>query len=322
MSSRWLTGCLAAVLAAGSGVALAQGYPNKPVRLVVPYAAGGAVDAMARVFAQKYAESLGQPVLVENRPGAGGNIGAEAVAKASPDGYSWLINTSGQAVAPGLYRRLNYDPLKELAPVSLLVVSTLILVANNDLPASSVKELIAYAKSNPGKLNFGSTGIGSGPHLAQEMLKSAAGLDMVHVPYKGDAQLLPALFSNEVQIAVVPSQTGLPHIKSGKLRALAVTAGKRAQALPDTPTVGESLPGYDFTGWDALFTTAGTPAEIIRRISEETAKVLHAPDVAKYYAGWGVEPVGSSPEEFTARFRADVAKYARIIREARVPLVD
>ncbi len=289
---RWF----AFVCAFAAGTAFAQGYPSKPIRLVVPYAAGGAVDAMARVFGQKYAESLGQPVLVENRPGAGGNIAAENVAKAPPDGYSWLINTSGQAVAPGLYRKLNYDPLKDLVPVSLMVVSSLVLVANTQSGIASVKDLIAYARANPGKLNFGSTGIGSGPHLAQEMLKSAAGLDMVHVPYKGDAQLFPALFANEVLIAVVPSQTGFPHIKSGKLRALAVTAARRAQALPDTPTVGESIPGYDFTGWDGLFTTAGTPPEIVRRINEETARVLHAPDVAKYYAGGGVEPVGSTPE--------------------------
>ncbi len=316
--------CAVAVVSAAvaSSAALGQAYPTRPVRLVVPYAAGGAVDAMARVFGQKYAEALGQPVLVENRPGAGGNIGAETVAKAAPDGYSWLINTSGQAVAPGLYRKLNYDPLKDLAPVSLLVVSTLILVANNELPASSVKDLVAYAKANPGKLNFGSTGIGSGPHLAQEMFKSAAGLDMLHVPYKGDAQLFPALFANEVQIAVVPSQTGLPHIKSGKLKVLAVAGGRRAAALPEAPTIGETIPGYDFTGWDGLFATGGTGTEIIRRISGETEKVLRSPDVAKYYAAWGVEPVGSTPEEFAARYRSDVAKYARIIREAKVPLVD
>jgi len=311
-----------AAIALVSCLAGAQAYPIRPIRLIVPYAAGGAVDAMARVFGQKYAERLGQPVLVENRPGAGGNIGAETVAKAPPDGYAWLINTSGQAVAPGLYRKLNYDPLKDLAPVSLLVISTLILVANNEFPVTSVKELISYAKAHPGKVNFGSTGVGSGPHLAQELFKSSAGVDMVHVPYKGDAQLFPALFANEIQIAIVPSQTGLPHIRSGKLKVIGVTNAKRASALPESPTIGESLPGYEFSGWDGLFTTAGTPAGILQRISGETARVLHSPDVARYYAGWGVEAVGSSPEEFAARYRDDVAKYAHIIREAKVPLVD
>jgi tripartite-type tricarboxylate transporter receptor subunit TctC len=291
---------------------------------VVPYAAGGAVDAMARVFAQKYADAWGQPVVVENRPGAGGNIGSEVVAKAPPDGHTWLLNTSGQAIAPSLYRKLNYDALKDLAPVTTYVAAALILVVPPQVPATTVKELIALAKAQPGKLNFGSTGIGSGPHLAQEMFKSMAGIDVVHVPYKGDAPLFPALFANEVQFAVVPSQTALAHVKAGKVRVLAVTNARRSAALPEVPTVAEAggLAGYEFGGWTGLFTTGGTPREVIRRIAEETSKLMRAPDVTKYFPLWGVESYHLGTEDFTARYLSDIEKYARIIREARIAQVD
>ena len=313
---------LVALLAA-SFAAHAQTFPGKPIHFVVPYAAGGAVDAMARVFAQKYAEAWGQPVLVENRAGAGGNIGSEAVAKAAPDGTTWLLNTSGQAVAPALYRRLNYDPVKDLTPVATYVAAALILVTPPQLGVNSVGDLVALAKSQPGRLNFGSTGIGSGPHLAQELFKSMTGIDAIHVPYKGDAPLFPALFSNEVQFAVVPSQTALTHIRNGKLKVLAVTNAKRSSALPDVPTVAESgVPGYEFGGWTGLFTTGGTPREIVKRIDEETARLVKLPDVAKYFVAWGVEPDYRNTEEFMARYLADIEKYTRIVRNAKIPLVD
>jgi len=312
----------AALLCAAAGVA-AQSYPTKPVRLIVPYAAGGAVDAMARVFGQKYSELWGQTVIVENRAGAGGNIGSEVVAKAAPDGHTLLINTSGQAVAPALYKRLNYDAVKDLEPIAGTVASALILVTPLQSSAGSVKEFIALAKAQPGKLNFGSTGIGSGPHLSQEMFKSMAGIDIVHIPYKGDAPLFPALFTNEVQLAVVPSQTALAHIKAGKLRVLAVTNARRSTSLPEVPTVAESgLPGYEFGGWTGLFASGGTPREVIRKISSDTTRMLVAPEVTLYYPRWGVELFNLSTEEFTARYLADIDKYARIIRDAKIPQVD
>lgn len=306
-----------------AGGAAAQSYPAKPVRLIVPYAAGGAVDAMARAFGQKFGDIWGQSVIVENRAGAGGNIGSDVVAKSAPDGYTLLINTSGQAVAPALYKRLSYDAVKDLAPIAGTVASALILVAPLQSSATSVKEFIALAKAQPGKLNFGSTGIGSGPHLSQEMFKSMAGIDIVHVPYKGDAPLFPALFTNEVQLAVVPSQTALAHIKAGKLRVLAVTNGKRSAALPDVPTVAESgLPGYEFGGWTALFAQGGTPREVIRKISADTSRMLAAPEVTVFYPRWGVELFNLSTEEMTARYMADIEKFSKVIREANIPQVD
>jgi tripartite-type tricarboxylate transporter receptor subunit TctC len=304
--------------------AFAQSYPSKPIRMVVPYAAGGAVDAMARVFGQKYSDVLGQPVVIDHRPGAGGNIGSELVAKSSPDGYTWLVNTGGQAIAPALYRRLNYDAVKDLAPVSSWVAGALLLVTPPQMPVNSLKELLAMAKAQPGKLNFGSTGIGSSPHLAQEMLKSMAAIDVVHVPYKGDAALFPALFSNEVHFAVVPSQTALAHVKSGKVRVLAITNAKRSTSLPDVPTIEEAggLAGYEYGGYTALWVRAGTPRDIIRRVSDETQRVANMPDVVKYYGVWGVEPYNLATDAFTTRYLADIEKFRKLIREAGIPQVD
>ncbi len=305
-----------------TGLSIAQSYPSKPVRVIVPYAAGGAVDAMARVFGQKYTDIWGQTVIVENRVGAGGNIGSEVVAKAAPDGYTLLLNTSGQAVAPALYKRLSYDAVKDLAPIAGTVSSALILVAPLQSSTTSVKEFIALARAQPGKLNFGSTGIGSGPHLAQEMFKSMTGIEIVHVPYKGDAPLFPALFTNEVQLGVVPSQTALAHIKSGKLRVLAVTNSRRSAALPDVPTVGESLPGYEFGGWTALFASGGAPRDVIRKISADTTKMLAAPEVTVFYPRWGVELFNLNTEDMTARYLADIEKFSKIIREAKIAQVE
>ena len=303
--------------------AAAQSWPSKPVRMVVPYAAGGAVDAMARVFGQKYSEVLAQPVVIDHRPGAGGNIGSELVAKSAPDGYTWLVNTGGQAIAPALYRKLNYDAVKELAPVASWVAGALLLVTPPQVPVNSLKELLALAKSQPGKLNYGSTGIGGSPHLAQEMLKSMAGLDVVHVPYKGDAALFPALFTNEVQFGVVPSQTALAHVKSGKVRVLAVTMAKRSTSLPDVPTMDEAgVPGFEYSGYTALWVQGGTPRDIVRRISDETARVAKMPDVVKYYGVWGVEPFYLGTEAFNARYLADIEKFRKLIREANIPQVD
>ncbi|OGA00366.1 MAG: hypothetical protein A3H35_18020 [Betaproteobacteria bacterium RIFCSPLOWO2_02_FULL_62_17] len=311
--------CLFAVM----GAAAAQSYPVKPIRFVVPFAAGGATDVMARVFGQKFSETWGQPVVVDNRPGAGGNIGSEAVAKAAPDGYTWLLISSSIASASSLYRKLNYIPVRDLAPVSQMTSSALLLVASPALPASSLKELLALARAQPGRINYGSTGVGSSINLVGELLRISAGIDIVHVPYKGDAQIIPALVANEVQIAFLPPQTALAQVKNGKLRALAQTNMTRSTTLPDLPTLNESgVPGFDFPSWIGLFTTAGTPPEVVKKIGDEAARMLRSPEVGKYLPAWGVEASGTPPDVFAAHFRREVDKYAKIIREAKIPPVD
>jgi len=325
MKPSWrLAASLAAiVLGLTAGSAVAQSYPTKPVRLVVPFPAGGGVDTVARPLAQKLSESLRQQVVIENRPGAGGNIGTDAVAKSAADGYTLLITTHGHAISPNLYRKLPYDSVKDFAPVTQLTSSFLLLVANPALPARSLKELIVLAKAKPGSLNYGSTGLGAPPHLVTELLKIMAGIDMAHIPYKGDAPLFTALLSGEVLVAFVPPVTGLPHVKTGRLRALAVTSPGRSPTLPDVPTVVEAgVPGFEYTGWLAILAPAGTPREVVGKLQGEIAKTLAVPEMRDRFLGWGYEPVAGTPEEFATRLRADIARYAKIIKEAKIPLVD
>ena len=302
---------------------LAQNWPTKPIHLVVPYAAGGATDAYARVFGQKFSEAWGQQVIVDNRPGAGGNVGSALVAKAAPDGYTLLLNTSGQAIAPALYRKLSYDAQKELQPVVMLVRSVQVLVVNPSLEVKSVADLIAFAKAHPGRINFGSTGIGSGPHLAGELFRALAGVDIVHIPYKGDAGLSPALLANEVQMSFLPSQAAVALVKSGKLRPLAVASGTRSPFLPDVPTVAEAgVANYDLSTWAGLFAPAGTPRPIVQKVSDEGVRMIHSPDILKILQNWGVEPIGTGVEGFERRYRSDIEKYTRLVREAGIPLQD
>ncbi len=323
MKTRTPASILFAAVALCSFAALGQGYPAKPIHIVVPYAAGGATDAYARVFAAKYAEAWGQPVIVDNRPGAGGNVGADMVAKSAPDGYTWLLHTAAQAMAPGLFRKLNYDPAKDLVPAVQLVSTCLVLAVSPDVPVRSVKELVARAAAQPGKLNFGSTGIGSAPHLVGEMLRTSTGIDIVHVPYKGDVQMTPALVTNEVQIGFLPSGAALPMIKANKLRGLAVTGRTRSAGFPDLPTMIEAgFPGVEYNGWTSLFVPAGTPHEIVARMGSEVAKFVRMPDMQKYFAAWGVEPPNVAPEALPARYRSEIDKYVKVIREAHIPQVD
>ncbi len=314
---------LAAAFSVSAAGAFAQGFPNKPVHLVVPFAAGGAVDLIGRTFAQKLSDSWKQQMIVDNKAGAGGNIGADAVAKAPPDGYTLLINISGQAISAGLYRKLPFDPVKDFAPVTQLTSTYLILVSNPDVPAHSVKELIALAKARPGKLNYGSTGIGASPHLVGELFRTVADIDIVHVPYKGDAPLTPALLTNEVQIAFLPLSAALQHIQAGRLRALAVTGAKRGSGVPQVPTFIEAgLPDFEFSGWIGVFAPGGTPRDLVHRIGADFVKVLNQPDVLEKLPGWGYEPVGGTPEQFAAKYQSDIGFYTKIIRDAKVPLVD
>ncbi|MFM9969465.1 MAG: Bug family tripartite tricarboxylate transporter substrate binding protein [Burkholderiales bacterium] len=303
--------------------ALAQSYPVKPVRLVVPYAAGGATDSYARLYGRKFTEAWGQPVVVDNRPGAGGNIGAAIVAKAAPDGYSILLNTYAQAISPAIYKKLGYDPIKELQPVVMLTRGFSVLAVSTALPASNVRELVALARAQPGKINFGTNGVGSGPHLSAELFKSLAALDMVHIPYKGDAAMTPALMSNEIQMAFMPAQAAMPLIKSGKIRGIGISSATRSTSLPDLPPIAESgVPGFDLSTWVGLFTTGGAPRDVVQKISAESIKMLAAPDVEKMLASWGVEAEGMGTDLFEARYRAEIDKFVKLVKTAGIPLVD
>ncbi len=312
-----------AALAVHAGAAHAQAYPSKPVRIVVPFVAGGAVDTLARMLGAKVSEQIGQPVVIENRPGAGGNVAADAVAKASPDGYTILQNTNGQAISPAIYRSLPFDVVKDFIPVTQLVASQLVLAASPKLSATSVQELITLAKARPGGLNYGMTGAGNPLHLTMEMLKIAAGIDIQAVPYRGDAAIFPALITGEIQVAVVPMATSLPHVAAGTVRALAVAGGKRSAALPDVPTIAEGgLPGFESTSWQGWFVPANTPREAVATIQRAARQALSEPDVLERLRITGNEGVGSTPEEFASRFRADLAKFAKIVKDAHIPAQD
>ena len=313
------------LLAIGFGIAAgdacAQPFPSKPIRIVVPFAAGGAVDQLARILGAKLQESFGQTVVIENRAGAGGTTGANDVAKAAPDGYTILQNTNGQAIAPAIYKKLPFDTLRDFIPVTQLVATSTVLVANPKLPARTVKELIALAKSKPGGLNYGMTGVGNSLHLTMEMLKRAAGIDLQAIPYRGDAPLNTALIAGEVDVAIVPLAAIVPHIQSGVIRALAVNSAARSALLPDVPTVGEdAIPGFDASGWQGYFVPAKTPPEVVAAIARETGKIINAPDMQQRLRAMGNDPVGSGPEAFDALFRKDVARFAKVIKEAGIPL--
>ena len=319
---RVLIALLAALAAFAAAPASAQSYPNRPIRVLVPFAAGGAVDTLARIVGQKLSESLGQPVIVENRPGAGGNLAADILAKSPPDGYTVLQTVNGIAISPSLYKTLPFDSQKDFIAVTQIVQSQLILVATPKLPANNVAELIALAKSKPGTLNYGSTGVGNPLSLTMEMLKSATGIEVQPVTYRGDAPANAALIAGEIQVGVMPMATTLPLVEGGQLKALAISGAKRSPAMPSVPTVGETLPGFVSTSWQGYFVPAGTPREIVIKLQQETAKVLKLPDVIERLRTGGNEGIGSTPEEFEALFRADIAKFAKIIADAKIPKLD
>jgi tripartite-type tricarboxylate transporter receptor subunit TctC len=296
--------------------AFAQGYPSRPIKVVVPYAPGGLPDTIARLVGAKLSDALGQQIVVENMGGAGGISGVSEVAKAQPDGYTLLVADVGQiAINPHLFSKLPYAPLKDLAPVSMIGTSALYLVAHPSVPANSLKELVALAKAQPGKLNYGSSGIGSIHHLATEALKSGFGIDIVHVPYKGTGQSVPALLGGQVSLlySALPSIAG--HLKDGKVRMLAISTLKRSPQTPDVPTVAESgIPGYDFVAEIGMLAPAGTPREVINRLAGEVAKVVKQPDVAQRFTQLGIDAVGSTPEAYGQGNKAAYEKYATIVR--------
>jgi tripartite-type tricarboxylate transporter receptor subunit TctC len=316
---------LAVVLAASGlhdGKALAQNYPSKPLRLIVPFAAGGAVDVLARLLGSKLSDSIGQPVLIDNRPGVGGNLGADAVAKSPPDGYTILQTPNGAAITPALYKSLPFDPVNDFTPVTQIVASSLILVASPHAKITSTEELIALAKSKSGTLNYGSSGVGNPLHLTMEMFKHAAGIDIQAIPYRGDAQINAALIAGEVDVAVVPLATARPLVEGGQIRALAITGARRAAALPNVPTIAETIPGFESSSWQGWFVAAKTPREVVEFIQRETKKVLFATDVRERLTAMVYEPVGSTPAEFEAYFKTEVAKFAKVVADANIPKQD
>lgn len=312
----------AAALALLPLAAGAQPWPSKPVKVVVPFTAGGSTDTVARIMAEKLTSRLGQPVLVDNRAGAGGMIGSEFVAKAPADGYTLLVGTSStMAIIPHLYSKPTYDPMKDFAPVILLGTADIDIVVNPKVPARTVKELVAYAKSNPGKLTYASGGNGSISHLLGEYFDSMADVKMLHVPYKGDAQMTTDLIGGQVDMAFGTAVVFLPHIKSGKVVAIAVTNPKRSTTQKDLPTVSESgVPGYDAVQWFGIAAPAGTPREIVQRLNDEMRAILAQPDVQKRFGDLGFDVVGDKPDQFAAFVRSENAKWKKIVETANVKL--
>ena len=313
---RWVAvGCGALALSS----ALAQStYPSKPVRLVVPFPAGGTTDILARAAAQKLSEAWGQQVIVDNRPGAAGNIGSELVAKAAPDGYTLLMGTVGtHAINASLYAKMPYDHVKDFAPVILVAGVPNVLVVNPAVPANSVAELIAYGKANPNKLNFASSGSGTSIHLSGELFKVLTGVQMTHVPYKGSAPALTDLLGGQVQLMFDNLPSSLAFIKAGKLRALAVTSTTRAPALPDVPTIAESgVPGFEASSWFGILAPAGTPHDVIAKINADVARWLASPDAKEKLAAQGANIAAGSPEDFAKHIQAETAKWARVVKES------
>jgi len=296
-------------------------YPNKPIRIVAGYPAGGAVDIVARTIGSKLADRLGQPVIVDNRPGASGNIATDIVAKSAPDGYTLLLGTVVDSISPSLFKKLPFDFVQELAPITLAVNYPFYLVVLPAVPARSVKELVALAKARPGELNFASSGNGSSPHLAGEMLKTMAGIHIVHIPYKGASPALADMFAGQVQIAFMNAASALPFIKSGKLRALGITGAQRAPQAPELPTLIESgFPGFEIYSWFGVLTRAGTPAPIIDKLHSEIATILKQKDVRERFDAQGLDVISSTPQEFRAFIRSEMAKHAKIVKDAGVKI--
>jgi tripartite-type tricarboxylate transporter receptor subunit TctC len=313
-----LRSALTAAALAWTAVSLAQPFPEKPIRFVVGFTPGGPSDLLARSLGQKLGERWNQQVVVENRPGAGGNVAAEAVAKSPADGYTWLLgNNSILATNQSLYKHLGYDPIKDFSPVALVAVQPNILVVHPEVAAHSVAELIALAKRNPGKLNYASSGSGAAAHLAGELFKAMAGVDLVHVPYKGAGPALTDLIAGQVQIMFATSASAIPFIKAGKLRALAVTSARRSASVPELPTVSETgLPGFEAITWHGVVVPAGTPAALVERLNRDIVAVLRMPDLRERLAVLGAEVLPGSPAEFADYIAAEIPKWAKVVRDS------
>lgn len=309
----------AAALIFASGLAAAQSYPTRPIRIIVPYSPGGSTDVVFRLLAPRLSEDLGQPVVVENRPGASSTIGLDLAAKSPPDGHTWGIANIAYGANPSLIRKMPFDSEKDLVPVSQVTIVTMILSVHPSVPARSVKELIALAKARPNEINFGSAGNGSANHLATAKFMHATGTKLVHVPYKGGGPAVVSLVSGETSMLFATIPSAIQHIQAGRLRGLAVSRAKRSAALPDVPTVAEAgVPGYEAIEWNGVMLPTGAPPPVIRRIHQSLARVLAIPAVSERIVGVGAEPVGSSPEEFAAFIRSELTTWAKVIKEVGI----
>lgn len=296
--------------------AFSQSYPSRPIRIIVGFPPGGGTDKLARLLSPKLTASLGQSVIVENRPGAGGVVGADLVAKSAPDGHSMLLTTSAYVISAALYQKLPYNPVTGLVPVSMFAISPSIVVVHPSLPIRSIKELIAFAKANPGRLNYGSSGSGTPYHIATEMFKSMAGVTMEHVPYKGASPAVVAALSGEVALIFANIVSGLPHAKTGRLRALAVTTLKRSPISPDISTISEAgLPGYDFATWFGVLLPAGTPNHIVQRLNGEFMEGVNTPEIRNALLADGAEPLAMSPDNFTQIIKSDIQRFTKLAKQ-------
>jgi tripartite-type tricarboxylate transporter receptor subunit TctC len=306
---------LAAALVCVTAAHAQPAYPQKPIRLVAPFAPGGGTDILARLIGQKASEMLGQQIIVDNRGGAGGTIGTEIAAKAPPDGYTLILVSASHAINPGLYPKLPYDSVSDFAPITQIATSPGILVVNPSLPVKSVKDLIALARAKPGQVNYASAGSGTPPHLAGELFKVMAKIDMVHVPYKGNAPAFADVIGGQVSLIFPTMPSAMPFIKSARLRPLGVTSAKRSPAAPDIPTIAESgLPGYEATSWYGILAPARTPAQIVARLHEVLVAVIAAPDMKDKLAAQGLDPVGNTPQQFAAVIKSEIAKWVKVVK--------
>ncbi|MFL6950991.1 MAG: Bug family tripartite tricarboxylate transporter substrate binding protein [Xanthobacteraceae bacterium] len=318
----FIVGAILAV-AANPDHASAQDYPNRTVRIVVPYAPGGGVSLLAQTVGNKMSELMKQPVIVDNRPGAGGNLGADVVAKSAPDGYTLLLHTSAMSSASSLYSKLPFDPVKEFAPVSMVIATQFVIGGSPKNPATNLRELIALAREKPDAYNFGSSGPGSSLHLFAELFISVSGIKLVHVPYRGDAQIVTALAADDVQLAFLPQANGIAGVQGNLIRGLGVTGTRRMGALPDVPTALEQgINGLEVGSWIAMFAPAGTPPAIVSAVQQYLAQALADPKVREWLMSTGQEAVGNSPAEFAAQFKADIARFAKVVETAKIPKLD
>ncbi len=308
---------IACCVTLAASTALAQGYPQRPVRLVVPYPPGSGTDIVGRIMAQKLSEGWGQQVVVDNRPGAGAIIGVDAVAKAAPDGHTiGIADTGPLAINPALYAKLPYDPVKDLAPVTVVANLPFMLVVHPSVPANNVQELLALARSKPGQINYASVGNGSAVHLATELFKTRAGINLTHIPYKGSAPALQGVLSGEASVMFVNLLSAMPLVKSGKLRALAAASGTRIAAMPELPTIAESgVPGYEYQIWFGIVAPAGTPKATVDRLNQDLRRVIALPEVRAVFDKGGFEPVGSTVEGFTSLIPREIDRWGKLVRE-------
>lgn len=315
-------GLLAALLAGAvfaAASAPAQNFPNKPMRIIVPYGPGGGNDLIARMIGEKLSQRLGQPVIVDNKPGAGGNIGAEAVARAPADGHTILIAANTFVVSPNLVKQLPFDVQKDFAPIIVAAWTPLVMVVNPDVPAKTVSEFVGHAKAAPGFVNYATPGNGTPQHLAAELFQNMTGTKMVHVPYKGASQMVPELLSGRVHVLFGAINTLLPHMKTGRLRGIAVTANKRTPFAPELPTIDESgVPGYHIDVWYGFLAPAGTPVDVVKRLNAEIHDILKTPEIRDRLAGQGIESAGGTPEQFAVIIKNDLARYAKVAKDAGI----